>query len=271
MKIIRNYLFLLALFCLVPAISGKSPRELITFIQLTDIQMGMISKNANHEDEIRLYKAAIQEVNKIKPDFVVITGDFVNNRTDTAQIRAFRELTALINKKIPVYVIPGNHDVGQKPDQATLDFYFRYYPTDKFSFTQKGIQFTGINSSLINSGTEEEMLQFNWLKQQLKRRSASKIIFSHHPFFIRDIHEKDSYANIPFVKRREYMELFKSNGVAVIFAGHYHNNAEAEYDGIQMITTSAVGKQLGNAKSGFRLVTVFKDSIAHKYVELLTD
>jgi hypothetical protein len=64
------------------------------------------------------------------------------------------------------------------------------------------------------------------------------------------------------------MELLKANGVVKIFAGHYHNNAIAQYDGIEMITTSAVGKQLGKAKSGFRVVTVYKDSIVHRYVEI---
>jgi hypothetical protein len=38
-----------------------------------------------------------------------------------------------------------------------------------------------------------------------------------------------------------------------------------------MITTSAVGKQLGKVKSGFRVVTVYKDSISNKYIELPTN
>lgn len=253
-------------------VSGKSPVELFTFIQLTDIQMGMISKNANNDAEIGLYTTAIQEVNRLKPAFVVITGDFVNNRTDTNQIIAFRKITALINKKIRVFFIPGNHDMGQIPDKEKMDFYFRYFPSDKFEFMCKGVQLTGINSCLINSGIEEELQQMDWLKTTLMKQSTKvrKIIFTHHPFFITDIHEKDSYSNIPLAKRMEYMQLFKNNGVKFIFAGHYHNNAQAQHGDIQMITTSAVGKPLGSAKSGFRVVTVYKDSISHKYVELLT-
>jgi len=264
------FLLVFLIFVVKIDLNGKSPRALITFVQLTDTQMGMISKNVNNEEETRLYKAAIYEINKIKPDFVVITGDFVNNQTDTSQIKAFKKLTALINKNIPVYLIPGNHDVGQKPDKASLEFYFRHYATDKFLFSRKGVQFIGINSSLINSGTEEEEHQYRWLQESLRNKRASNrtIIFTHHPFFISNIYEKDGHANIPLAKRLKYMQLFKNNEVEAIFAGHYHNNAEAEYDSIQMVTTSAVGKPLGKAKSGFRVVKVYKDSVSHKYIEL---
>lgn len=251
-------------------ICAKTPRAQFTFVQITDMQMGMISKNLNFDEEERLYKLAIAEINVLKPKFVVITGDFVNQRTDTNQIKAFKQLTSFISKRIPVYLIPGNHDVGQIPDKEKLDFYFMNYPADKFYFRYKGVRCIGINSSLINSGTDEEAKQLNWLKNSLKHPKRT-IIFSHHPFFITDINEKDSYSNIPLQKRLEYMQLFKNNGVKMIFAGHYHNNAVAQYDGIEMITTSAVGKQLGKAKSGFRVVTVFKDSISHKYIELPTD
>lgn len=273
MKNFRHFLVFLSFLNISPDIAGKSPRELFTFVQLTDIQMGMFSKNTNSDEEKRLYSLAIDQINTLKPKFIVITGDFVNQRTDTNQIKAFIQLTSLISNRIPVYLIPGNHDVGQIPDKEKLDFYFRYYPTDKFDFRYKGLQFIGINSCLINSGTEQEQAQLNWLKASLNKKSGKvrKIVFTHHPFFITDINEKDSYSNIPGEKRMEYMQLFKNSGVKMIFAGHYHNNAIAQHDGIEMITTSAVGKQLGKAKSGFRMVTVYNDSIVHRYVELQTE
>lgn len=269
----KKLILSLFLLCITWQVWGKSPKELFTFVQLTDMQMGMISKNENTAEEERLYRLAIDEVNKLKPKFVVITGDFVNQRTDTNQIKAFKYLTSLINPKIPVYLIPGNHDVGSKPTSETMDFYFKYYPTDKFSFRCKGVQLIGINSCLINSGTEAEINQLKWLQATLMKKPANmrKVIFTHHPFFITDINEKDNYSNIPQPKRIEYMQLFKNNGVTHVFAGHYHNNAQATYAGVEMITTSAVGKPLGKAKSGFRVVTVYKDSVSHKYIDIATD
>ncbi|MDX9748533.1 MAG: metallophosphoesterase [Paludibacter sp.] len=264
----KQLVLVILLTCTYFVSAGKKQKVVFQFVQLTDTQLGMTSKNENSVEEERLYKLAIDEVNKLKPAFVVITGDFVNQRSDTNQIKTFLELTSLFDKKIPIYLIPGNHDVGQKPDKGTLDFYFRFYPTDRFSFAYKGVQFIGINSCLVNSGIEEETVQFNWLKQELNKNTTRKIIFSHHPFFTHDFNEKDSYSNIPFTQRSEYMRLFQSHGVAAVVAGHYHNNAEAQFQDIPMITTSAVGKQLGKANSGFRIIRVYNDSISHSYFEL---
>lgn len=264
--------FLLSILLILTSIQlgAKSPHKLFTFVQLTDIQMGMISNNKNCVEEIRLYSLAIQEINRLKPAFVVITGDFVNNRTDTSQLCAYERVTSTISKKIPVYYIPGNHDVGAKPTAETLDYYFNNYATYKFSFIKRNIQFIGINSSLINSGIEAEKNQWDWLKKVLAENSKAsyKVVFSHHPFFINDFNEKDAYSNIPQPKREEYMKLFKNSNVNMILAGHYHNNAQASYDGIEMITTSAVGKPLGKIKSGFRVVTVYKLGIEQQYVEI---
>jgi 3',5'-cyclic AMP phosphodiesterase CpdA len=268
----KTFIFLSILLFTTP-VWAKSPRAIFTFVQLTDMQMGMIANNKNNDEEIRLYTHAINQVNKLKPNFVVITGDLVNNRTDSNQLKAFKQITSIINKKIPVYIIPGNHDVGSKPTSETMDFYMNNYPTDKFSFTRKNVQLIGINSSLINSVIAAETDQWEWLKKVLTENSNTtrKILFTHHPFFTIDINEKDKYENIPQPKRQEYMELLKANGVVKIFAGHYHNNAIAQHDDIEMITTSAVGKQLGKVKSGFRVVTVYKDSISNKYIELPTN
>lgn len=232
--------------------------------------MGFISANQNTDEEIKLYTETVWFINKVKPDFVVITGDFVNNRTDTSQIHAFKKITSLINKKIPVYLIPGNHDMGQKPTAKHIDFYYQYYDNDRFNFIHNNVQFIGINSCFINAGIEEEEIQFNQLKEILESnpKNLSRIVFTHHPFFTQNIDEKDSYSNIPQPKRSEYMNMFSENNVVAIFAGHYHNNAEGSYKGVSMITTSAVGKQLGQAKSGFRVIKVYPDSLKHEYIEI---
>lgn len=270
MRITIKHLTTTILILLVMQLYAQKPGKHFRFVQLTDPQMGMISNNQNCVAEEQLFLQAANKINKLKPDFVVITGDLIHNRTDSNQLKSFQKIKSLIQKRIPVYLIPGNHDVGQKPTDETLNFYFKHYKTDRFSFTHKGFNFIGINSCLINSGIEQENIQLEWLKKHLKKRKPT-IIFTHHPFFITDINEKDRYENIPLAKRMEYLKLFKEHGVTKIFAGHYHNNAIAQYNGIEMITTSAVGKSLGKAKSGFRVVTVYKDSISHQYFELPSD
>ena len=65
--------------------------------------------------------------------------------------------------------------------------------------------------------------------------------------------------------RKKWLDKFKESGVEGIFAGHYHRNAGGEYRGMKVVTTSAIGGQLGNDQSGARVVKVMEDKIEHEY------
>lgn len=241
------------------------------FIQMTDIQFGMHENNLGYEQETFLYEKAVVEVNRLKPDFVVITGDLVHDPNDQDQINEFKRITNTIDPGIPVYLIPGNHDVGQVPDDESMDKYHRYYGEDTFAFHHKGSQFIGINTSLIKgevSGMEQK--QYEWLTDELAQRKTANhvIVFGHYPFFIQAFDEPERYSNIKPEHRDKYLSMFKENQVSAIFSGHLHNNAQADYEGIQLVSTSAVGKPLANAPSGFRIIKVFPDRIEHDYVGL---
>jgi serine/threonine-protein phosphatase CPPED1 len=238
----------------------------LTFIQLSDPQLGFYHDSL--QTEIARYEKAASEVNRLKPDFVVITGDLVHHARDTAELGLFKRITAEIDPRIPVYYVPGNHDVGNTPAQGDLDFYKGIYGYDRFSFEEKHIRFIGLNSSLIQAGTpglEED--QYRWLEQQLiKGRSAMQtIIFCHHPFFITGVEEPDDYFNIPHERRIKYLELFKKYGVSAVFAGHYHGNAYGKYGIMEMVTTSAVGQPLHKDPPGFTIVSVNKTGLTHEY------
>jgi len=266
----KNWIAFVLTFSVLQLVYAQSPKPLFTFVQLTDPQMGMMSANKNCDDEIRLYTGSVRYINQIKPSFVVITGDLVNNRMDTNQINSFKRITSTIHKSIPVYLIPGNHDVGMKPTKLSLDSFLQTYSRDRFEFTYKKVQFIGINSCLINAGIQEDTVQFNWLKASLEKepKTLRKVVFTHQPFFTKDLDEKNTYDNIEKPSRLEYLELLKENGVVTVFSGHFHKNAEANYQGIDLVISSSVGKPYGNAGSGLQVVQVYKDSISHQFKEL---
>ncbi len=107
----KTTLFLLGiLFSL--GISAQTP---FYFIQLTDPQFGMIDKNASFDKETALMEKAVKQINKLNPGFVVVTGDLVNDGNNADQIKEFKRILASLRKDIPVYLTPGNHDVGQHP------------------------------------------------------------------------------------------------------------------------------------------------------------
>lgn len=249
----------------------NSPIEPWFFIQLTDPQFGMFESNNGFEKETVLYEKAVEKINNLNPDFVVITGDFVNNANSDTQIEEFKRITAKINPKIPVYYTPGNHDLGQITDGESIKKYFQNYGSDKFSFTHKGSAFIGFNSSLIKDKLEKpEQEQYDWLVKKLSESHGAQhiILFCHYPFFIKTVDEPTAYSNIDLGYRKKYLDLFNNNNVEAVFSGHYHNNNIASYGKTQLVTTSALGKPLGKAPSGLRIVKVYSNRIDHEYYGL---
>jgi 3',5'-cyclic AMP phosphodiesterase CpdA len=249
-------------------IFAQNEYEPCFFIQLTDPQFGMFEQNVNFERETILYEKAIVGINKLEPDFVVITGDFVHDQNSDAQINEFKRLTSKINTEIPIYYSPGNHDVGKTPDKQSLKKYRKNYGKDRFAFEHKGSLYIGFNTSLIKGKlTAEESKQYKWLEKQLEKNKDFKhvIVFCHYPFFIKNVDEQTAYGNIDLEYRKKYLDLFAANGVDVVFTGHHHNNLLNSYGDVQLVTTSSAGKPLGDAPSGMRLITVYENKIEHEY------
>ena len=256
--------------------SSLAQNKTIQIVQITDPQFGFFDENKSFVKETTLYTEAIRQINELKPDFVVITGDLVNNSKDIKQIEEFKRITKGLDKDIPVYLSPGNHDLGQNPTKEDFDFYFSHYGNgnDIFSIKYDGAYLIGLNSVIIKSETndKEEKKQLRWLKRELKRAKSSDniILFTHYPFFLNDFNENESYSNQSKTNRLKYFTLFKKYGVDVIYAGHLHNNAEASYNGIKMITTNAVGRPLGKVVPGYRLIMLSEGMISSEYIPLDT-
>jgi serine/threonine-protein phosphatase CPPED1 len=53
-------------------------------------------------------------------------------------------------------------------------------------------------------------------------------------------------------------------GVTHVFAGHYHANAVATYESVEIVTTCAIGKPLQKDGPGLRVVIVRDSGIEHR-------
>lgn len=238
------------------------------FVQISDPQFGMISENKGIAEESALYEKAVEKINSLKPELVIITGDLVHDRTNKAQWDEFRRITSLLKSK-KVFVLPGNHDIGQEPAEADIARFSEMFGNDRFALTYRDCCFIGFNSNLVKAQTprlEEE--QFQWLKNELSKASGARqtFLFCHHPFFISSPGEPEEYFNIKPDVREKYLALFAEYGVDAIFAGHLHKNAVSESGNIKMITTSSAGKQLGKDLPGFRNVIVADETFTQEYL-----
>ena len=242
------------------------------FIQLSDTQFGMFTGDKAFDQESANFEFAVAAINRLKPAFVVITGDLVNKPGDAAQIAEYFRIERKIDRLIPVHSVVGNHDIENVPTPETVAAYTNLFGPDYYTFKHEG--FTGIvlNSTVIHSPQKtanELAAQEAWLRGQLKsaREGGAKhlVIFQHHPWFLQTADEPDQYFNIPRERRTNYLALFHEFGVKKLFCGHYHRNAEARDGELECVTTGPVGMPLGGDKSGLRVVIVRDTGIEHRY------
>lgn len=257
--------------CLLASCSPKFTD--FTFVQMTDPQIGFRDKTPGLVQSDSLFSKAVEAVNALKPESVIITGDLINDAYDKYQDSIYTANRSKI--KALMYEIPGNHDIRPwNPENHAHYLELRGY--DRFSFRINGCAFIGFDSNCIKDGEdaiyakamEREMLQWYWLENELKKTGRCKYIFVflHCPVIRENIDEKDDYFNFHKGTREKYIELFKKYGVDVVFAGHTHMDYDTTIDGIRFVTAGPVGSPLGRGYSGYEVVTVTKDSVDCKYV-----
>ncbi|XP_026676330.1 serine/threonine-protein phosphatase CPPED1-like [Diaphorina citri] len=109
--------------------------------------------------------------------------------------------------------------------------------------------------------------QNQWLDELLaERRPGDRtIVFQHIPWFVQSLHEEEVYGNVGEGERVKMLEKLYAAGVRHIYCGHLHHNNEVLYKDMRLIVTTAIGKQLGQDKSGYRIVQVTPDSVTDEY------
>ena len=265
----------LALGTLGFAPTRAAAAEPFFFIQLSDPQMGMFSDNQDFAQDAANFEFAVAAINRLRPAFVVVTGDLVNRTGDAAQIAEYRRIAGKIDPAIPVYSLAGNHDVRNIPTPESVADFVKIFGPDHFAFRHHGLVGLVLNSTVIHTPqfvTKELAEQERWLRAELAQAKAEGarhiVVFQHHPWFIASAAEADQYFNIPLARRAAYLALFRESGVRYLFCGHYHRNAEGRDGELHNITTGSVGKPLGGSKSGLRLAIVRDAVIEHRFYEL---
>ena len=266
-KIISVVCFLLAVFVSHGIAADSAP---FFFLQLSDPQFGFMDNNKSISAETEAMNKAVTAINQLKPPFVVITGDFVNNSKSKEQIAAYKSMIAQIDSSVKVYMIPGNHDIG-KVSRASIDNYKKNYGETHFSFMYGDCAFIGIDSNIIKEEDKErEEVQFKWLEQELQKTKDArfKFVFTHCSVFLKRMDEPVNYSNFSLPMREKYVRLFQKYGVNAIFAGHLHNNAYGKVGNMEMITIGPIGKVLGTGYQGMNLVKVYPDRFISEFIAL---
>lgn len=240
-----------------------------TFVQLCDPQLGM----GGYDQDVARLTRAVDRINGLRPDFVVVCGDFVHDATPAS----FADYLSIMDGlDVPWHGVPGNHDVGNEPTPERLGYYREVIGEDYGTFLHRGYRFVLVNTQLWKAPLEgESARQDAWLTQTLERAAADGspvIVVGHYPLFLAASDEPEEYMNLPVAKRNELLELFGRCGVVAFLGGHAHRLLVNEYRGIQMVHGETTSKNFDKRPFGFRTWQVAGDgSIRHTLVLLDDD
>lgn len=227
--------------------------------------------------DVARFRAAIDIANSMRPEFVVMGGDMVNDPDDEAQYEAVMSIAATLDRDIPMMWVPGNHDIAADtvvPTPHSVDKYREAFGPDYYAFDRGSTRFVVLDTVVLDHPEKvpgELAGQLDFLEHELERASEQArrvILLGHHPLFLRAADEEDSYWNVPLERRRLLLGLIHRHQVPLMFAGHWHRNSLARDDGFEMVTSGPVGYPLGNDPSGYRLVRVGARSVDHEYYPL---
>ena len=266
-------------FGLFARFSGQTT-EAIAGFQARGLNIKSAPRTKGFSDETRLFEAAINIANTLRPAFVVVCGDIVNQWNDTAQAEEALRIGNLLDDGINLHWVAGNHDVGADdghtiPTPESLARYRSNFGPDNYAFQHEKASFIVLNTAVLQhpeetSGELEAMMKF--LEVELRaaqtRQSHHTILFTHHPFFLKRPDENivsEAHLTIPIERRRPVLELLERYCVDAVFAGHWHRNNYTTGGNMEMVASGSVGYPFGDDPSGYRVVHLNNDGLKHDW------
>lgn len=169
------------------------------------------------------------------PEFVVHLGDIVHPMPGlpvfAEAARRFKEIASAL--RVPLHLVPGNHDVGDKavdwmPADIVcsdyVDLYRKTFGKDYYAFDCGALRAIVIDAQLMNSGLPEEGEQRAWLEAEFATCAGRRVfVFTHYPPYVLIADERGTYDNIDQPARAWLLDLLGKYKVEALFAGHVHN------------------------------------------------
>ncbi len=163
--------------------------------------------------EVADFREVVRDINLIRPEFVLLTGDLVNQGEleEFENLRVYSKAKRLLGElEVPVYVTSGNHDIGgwpstSPPAGSARRFWWKNfgwswldntsaswpYHTQDYSFDYGPVHFTGLESydnydnylPAVYGGSSYTAAQLQWLQADLAASGAeTKVLFHHYDF-----------------------------------------------------------------------------------------
>lgn len=216
-------------------------------VHLSDLHFGA------HDD--RLVEAVERRIDELKPELVVISGDFTQ-RARTEQFReACKFLERLQDSGHEVLGVPGNHDVPLydvlRRFLSPLARYRRFIDTNLCPFVElPGVAVLGVNTarSLTIKDGRINQDQVGFIREIFSRvpREAFRVLVTHHPLFALEVAGQPT----PAIGRQALaLDAIQAAGVDMLLAGHNHHASSHSASDLVTRAGGALVVQAGTATS----------------------
>ncbi len=242
---VHTYLLMKRIFIAIAFIFSLSTvcaQTLFKFAQITDTHVG----GQTGEEDLR---RTVKDLNQLKDiDFVILSGDATEFGADH-ELELCKQI--LSELKLPLYVIPGNHDSNWSESGANS--FRKVFGGETFFFEHKGFQFVGTTSGPNMRMSPGQIPRENivWLDSIFKAhpdKDVPLISINHYPL--------DSSLNNWY----ELVDRLHTRNIQFALCGHGHINKLYDWDGIPGI----MGRSNLRAKAevgGYNIITLTKDSV----------
>ena len=264
-----------------------SSPETFRFVFMTDAHL-------SHQGEaLKYFNQAIDTVNQLKPDFVIIGGDFVsdaNNVRETYADSLYNLYLSEIKKfNMPVHTTIGNHEITGLRAASDVKPGNPVYGKGMFeqkigkryhSFEHKGWKFFILDDLKVLENERRVIGHFDdeqmeWIRNELAKTDTITpiavcchiaLITTIRKFEIGSMAGTEDYSAVDNAK--EFYELFKNHKLRLVLQGHEHFLEVLYAKDIYFVTGSSVsgGWIIPPKTRGMVLFDITGDEIAWQYI-----
>ena len=192
------------------------------------------------------HRRIIERVRDEVPDFLLGTGDFVDEGGKEVQWQQFFEIERELLRDNVLFPSVGNHD--RQGRGRTADSWRQYFavpenspdPERYYAFTYGNSRFLVLDSNMYSFALTD---QTAWLERQLQSaRQDARIrhifVVMHHPPYSVSLH--GGHRDL----RERWTPLYEKYGVEAVFSGHDHVYSRADRGGVRYFVSGGGGAPL---------------------------
>lgn len=227
-----------------PAVDGGH----FYFVQITDMHWGA-------RDGVSLTRRAVDAINAlpVKPAFVAVTGDLFADSIHNEQV-VKSGMAAMKGVKVPVYFIPGNHDISKNDVVGSAEAFETLFGPVNRKAEFEGVMCLFVCTEVTDGGEHGfGDVQRTWISRNIGAGRKPVLLFMHRPPLRDMLSGSDGEVSWDDKVDSRWERLFEDRPeIKAVFAGHWHRDEMGWVGGVPVYVCPAVAR-FWDRKPAFRL------------------